>query len=165
MSQLHIVFSAKHEVEINSTTEPQIVYLTCSHFKDQLHSKCYHENTPISVIQNLDLHLQMNTNRIHDNCCTRAIIISVDMEYVYRTQGANTRTILSSFLHELSQLQLTPWTEKINAPVAVRSEMFGGNKLRGFCTLKCPIFSFFLYIFWYLNLSLMKKNIVSSQFL
>ena len=52
------------------------------------------------------------------------ILISVDMEYVYRAQDANTRSILSNFGHELSQLQLTQWSEKINAPVAVRGEMF-----------------------------------------
>ena len=58
------------------------------------------------------------------------------MEYVYRAQDANTRSILSNFGHELSQLQLTQWTEKINAPVAVRGEMFGGNKLRTYRTFK-----------------------------
>ena len=47
-----------------------------------------------------------------------------------------TRSILCSFGHELSQLQLTQWTEKINAPVAVRGEMFGGNKLRTYRTFK-----------------------------
>ena len=47
-------------------------------------------------------------------------------------RNANTRSILCSFGHELSQLQLTQWTEKLNAPVAVRGEMFGGNKLRTF---------------------------------
>ena len=63
-------------------------------------------------------------------------LISVDMEYVYRAQDANTRSILCSFGHELIQLQLTQWTEKINAPVAVRGEMFGGNKLRTYRTFK-----------------------------
>ena len=36
----------------------------------------------------------------------------------------------------LCQLQLTQWTEKINFPVAVRGEMFGGNKLRTYKLLK-----------------------------
>ena len=63
-------------------------------------------------------------------------LISVGMEYVYRAQDANTRSILSNFGHELSQLQLTQWTEKINAPVAVRGKMFGGNKLRTYRTFK-----------------------------
>ena len=63
-------------------------------------------------------------------------LISVDMEYVYRAQDANSRSILCSFGHELSQLQLTQWTEKLNAPVAVRGEMFGGNKLRTYRTFK-----------------------------
>ena len=36
----------------------------------------------------------------------------------------------------LSQLQLTQWTEKINAPVAVRGEMYGGNKLSTCITFK-----------------------------
>ena len=58
------------------------------------------------------------------------------MEYVYRVQDANTRSILSNFGHELSQLQLTQWTEKIDAPVAVRGEMFCGNKLRTYRTFK-----------------------------
>ena len=49
-------------------------------------------------------------------------LISVDMEYVYRAQDANTRSILYGFEHELSQLQLTNWTEKINAPVAFRGK-------------------------------------------
>ena len=52
------------------------------------------------------------------------------MEYVYRAQDANTRSILCSFGHELSQLQLTQWT------VAVRGEKFGGNKLRTYRTFK-----------------------------
>ena len=59
-------------------------------------------------------------------------LISVDMEFVYRAQDAKTRSILCSFGHELSQLQLTQWTKKINAPAAVRGEMFGGNKLTTF---------------------------------
>ena len=63
-------------------------------------------------------------------------LINVDMEYVYRAQDANTRSILCSFGHELSQLQLTQCAEKINAPVAVRGEMFGGNKLRTNRTLE-----------------------------
>ena len=58
------------------------------------------------------------------------------MEYVYRAQDANTRSVLCSFGHELNQLQLTQWTEKINAPVAVGGEMFGGNKLRIYRTFK-----------------------------
>ena len=33
-------------------------------------------------------------------------------------------------------MQLTQWTEKLNAPVAVRGEMFGGNKLRTYRTFK-----------------------------
>ena len=49
---------------------------------------------------------------------------------------ANTRSILCSFGHELSQLQLTQWTEKTNAPVTVRGEIFGGNKLRTYRTFK-----------------------------
>ena len=64
------------------------------------------------------------------------ILISVDIEYVYRAQDADTRSILSSFGLELSQLHLTQWTEKINAPVVVRGEMFGVNKLRTYRTLK-----------------------------
>ena len=41
-----------------------------------------------------------------------------------------------SFGVELSQLQLTQWTKKINAPVADRGEMFGGNTLRTYRTFK-----------------------------
>ena len=63
-------------------------------------------------------------------------LINVDMEYVYRAQDANTRSILCGFGHELSQLQLKNWTEKSNAPVAFRGEMFGGNKLRTYRTFK-----------------------------
>ena len=63
-------------------------------------------------------------------------LISVDMEYVYRAKDADTRSILSTFGHELNQLQLTQWTEKINAPVAVKGEMFGGNELRTYRTFK-----------------------------
>ena len=58
------------------------------------------------------------------------------MEYVYHAQDANTGSILCSFGHELSQLQPTQWTGKIKAPVAVRGEMFGGNKLRTYRTFK-----------------------------
>ena len=58
------------------------------------------------------------------------------MEYVYRAQDANTRSILCSFGQELSQLQITQWTETINAPVAVRGEMFDANKLRTCKTFK-----------------------------
>ena len=63
-------------------------------------------------------------------------LISVDMFFVYRAQDANTRSIRCSFGHEFSQLQLTQWTEKINAPVAIRGEMFCGNKLRTYRTFK-----------------------------
>ena len=58
------------------------------------------------------------------------------IKYVYRAQDANTRSILCSFGHELSQLQLTQWTEKTNAPVTVRGEIFGGNKLRTYRSFK-----------------------------
>ena len=50
-------------------------------------------------------------------------LIIVDMEYVYCAQDANTRSILCSFGHELSQLQPTQWTDNINAPIAVRGEI------------------------------------------
>ena len=48
-------------------------------------------------------------------------LISVNMEYDYRAQDANTRSILCSFGNELSQLQFTQWTEIMNALVAVRA--------------------------------------------
>ena len=50
--------------------------------------------------------------------------------------STNTRSILCSFRHELSQLQLTQWTENNSAPIAVRGKMFGGNKLRTYRSIK-----------------------------
>ena len=50
--------------------------------------------------------------------------ISVDMEYIYRAQDANTRSILCSFGHELSQLQLTQWTE-----LKIETGRYGVNRV------------------------------------